>query len=161
MSNINQNGFEFDWDSAIEHDGQEFVVLPEGEYEFEVVGFERQRYTPAGNSKVPPCPMALIRLRMSDGVQTADVEERLYLHSSFEWKLCQFFTCIGQRKKGDRLVPNWRAVMGARGKCRLSQRTWTDRNGGERKNNQVSEYLEPDQSAGNAYGGASAYGGGF
>lgn len=46
MSNI-QNGFEFDWDSAIEKDGEEFVLLPEGKYDFEVTGFERQRYTPA------------------------------------------------------------------------------------------------------------------
>lgn len=152
MSNI--NGFEFDWDSPIEHDGEEIVVLPEGEYDFEVVGFERQRYSPSAGSKVPPCPMAVIKLRM-DG---ATVEERLYLHSTFEWKLCQFFWCIGQRKKGERLIPNWRAVIGARGRCRLGVRTWTDRGGNERKVNQVLEYLEPaDQGAGMD----PAYGGGF
>lgn len=152
MSNI--NGFEFDWDTPIEHDGEEIVVLPEGEYDFEVVGFERQRYSPSAGSKVPPCPMAVIRLLMG----SATVEERLYLHSTFEWKLCQFFTCIGQRKKGDRLVPNWRAVIGARGRCRLGVRTWTDRSGNERKSNQVLEYLEP---AGQGASTGSAYGGGF
>lgn len=154
MSNIN-TGFEFDWDSPIENDGESsYTVLPEGTYDFEVTGFERQRYTPGANSKVPACPMALLKIRAGSGTQSTTLEERLYLHSSFEWKLCQFFTAIGQRKHGQRLVPNWKEVLGARGRCELSVRDWTDRNGNTRKSNQVRAYLEPeDKPAANPYGG--------
>lgn len=158
MSNI-QNGFEFDWDSAIEKDGEEFVLLPEGKYNFEVTGFERQRYTPGANSRMPACPMALLKLRVSSELGTATVEERLYLHSSAEWKLCQFFTAIGQRSRGERLVPNWRAVLGAKGRCEVTVRQWTDRNGETRKNNQIKTFLEPEEAS--ALAQSSAYGGGF
>ena len=105
---------------------REFVLLPEGKYDFEVTGFERQRYTPGANSRMPACPMALLKLRVSSELGTATVEERLYLHSSAEWKLCQFFTAIGQRSRGERLVPNWRAVLGAKGRCEVTVRQWTD-----------------------------------
>lgn len=156
MSNI--NGFEFDWDSEIEHDAEENVLLPEGEYDFEVLGYDRQRYSPSANSKVPACPMAVVRLRVTGSAGSTTLEERLYLHSTFEWKLCQFFTCIGQRRKGEKYRLNWRAAVGARGRCRLGVRTWKDRGGSERQSNQVLEYLEPaDQGAGTG----SAYGGGF
>ena len=30
MSDINNQGFELDWDSEIEKDGQEYITLPEG-----------------------------------------------------------------------------------------------------------------------------------
>ena len=33
-----------DWNDAIESDGQEYVLLEEGDYNFEVVDFERGRY---------------------------------------------------------------------------------------------------------------------
>ena len=33
-----------DWDSAIESDGSQFIVLPEGDYDFIVTGFERGRF---------------------------------------------------------------------------------------------------------------------
>ena len=35
---------EFSWDDAIENDGPEFVTLPEGEYDFQIIGLERKRY---------------------------------------------------------------------------------------------------------------------
>ena len=159
MSNMNNTEFEFDWDTAIEKDGDNFAVLPEGEYEFEVTGFERQRYMPTEKSKIPACPMALLKIRVGSGEQSTMVEEHLYLHSSSEWKLCQFFTAIGQRKRGERLIPNWRAVTGSKGRCKLVIREWTDRNGNKRQNNQISTYLEPDADA--QARNTSGYGGGF
>ena len=46
----------FDWDDEIQNDGQEFITLPEGDYVFEVVEFERGRF--AGSEKVPACNKA-------------------------------------------------------------------------------------------------------
>ena len=39
----NQNMF-LDWNDSIETDGNEFVLLPEGDYNFLVTGFERGRF---------------------------------------------------------------------------------------------------------------------
>ena len=38
---LNNNDMLMDWDDAIENDGQEFVILPEGDYNFTVTDFEQ------------------------------------------------------------------------------------------------------------------------
>ena len=53
----NQNMF-LDWDDAIENDGQEFVTLEEGDYNFTVTGFERGRFP--GSAKLPACNKATL-----------------------------------------------------------------------------------------------------
>ena len=40
--NTNAN-YVMDWDSEIEHESAEFVLLPDGDYDFEVIDFERAR----------------------------------------------------------------------------------------------------------------------
>ena len=47
-----------DWDDAIESDGQEYVLLEEGDYNFQVVDFERGRFP--GSAKIPPRSYALV-----------------------------------------------------------------------------------------------------
>lgn len=39
----NAMGYELDWNAQIENDRPEYVTLPEGDYNFEVVSFERGR----------------------------------------------------------------------------------------------------------------------
>lgn len=137
-----------DWDSTIENDGNVnggFVTLPEGNYPFTVTGFERSHYN--GGAKIPPCNMAVITMEI-DGAElgTNRVTEKLYLHSSAEWKLCAFFTSIGQRKHGEKCQMNWMKVTGAHGRCKLGIRTYTKNNGEEGKANTVLEFLEPKQA---------------
>ena len=55
-----------EWDDAIESDGQEFIILEEGDYNFRVVEFERGRFP--GSAKIPPCNKAALTLQ----VKTAD-----------------------------------------------------------------------------------------
>ena len=64
----------FDWDDEIQNDGQEFITLPEGDYVFEVVDFERGRY-PA-SAKIPPCNKASLTLQ----VKTPDGIARILAH---------------------------------------------------------------------------------
>ena len=45
---------EYNWDDKISQDSAEFALLPEGEHEFSVTGFERGRYP--GGAKLPSCP---------------------------------------------------------------------------------------------------------
>ena len=50
------------WDDEFTNEQQEFVLLPEGDYAFEVIGMERARF--AGSAKLPPCSMARLPLKI-------------------------------------------------------------------------------------------------
>jgi len=142
MSNMNA-GFEFDWDSTVEYtEGNAFTILPDGDYNFEVLSYERQRYSPKEGGQIPACAMAVVKLRIGDGMQVTTLEDRLYLHSSFAWKLCQFFVAIGLSKKGENFTPRWNMITGTKGRCRLGTRKWKNRNGEEQTSNQINEYYE-------------------
>lgn len=137
---------ELGWEDEIENEGSPFVLLPAGEYDFVVEGFERSRY--AGSEKVPPCNQAILTLGVTgaDG-RHAQLSCNLFLHSKFEWKLCQFFTCIGQRKHGEKLRMNWPAVTGAHGRIKVSVRKYTKRNGDPGESNDIEEFIEPTGAA--------------
>ena len=138
MDNYNNGnqGFELDWGSEIENDSPDFIVLPEGEYDFTVKSFERGRYN--GGDKVGPCPKAMLTLSIDTPQGEALVKKDLLLHSKLEGLLCEFFTCIGQRKHGQRVSMNWNAVTGAHGRCKIGTRVY---NGNQY--NDVKKFLEP------------------
>ena len=83
-----------DWDDVIESDGQEFVILEEGDYIFTVTGFERGRFP--GGPKVPACNKAALTLQVKTDEGIATVRTDLLLYRSLEWRLSSFFRCIGQ-----------------------------------------------------------------
>lgn len=136
------NERELNWDDQIENEGQEFVLFPEGSYDFEVTAFERTRYN--GGDKIPPCNQATLTVKITapDGKSTS-LKSNLLLHSKVEWKLCEFFTSIGQRKKGEKVSMNWNAVIGSRGRCEVGVRNWKKDDGTPMQNNEIKKYLEP------------------
>src|SRR5690625_6831158 len=76
-------GYELGWDDEIEESGPSFVLLPAGDYNFEVTKFERSRYQ--GGANLPPCNMAILTLKIDGGEHgSTTVIDRLYLHSSTE-----------------------------------------------------------------------------
>lgn len=85
---------EYDWGDVIENDGPSYTLLPEGEYPFEVVSFERKRF--AGSAKLPPCNQAELTLLVDGGtLGRTTVYHSLFLHTKTEGLLCAFFTAIG------------------------------------------------------------------
>lgn len=124
MSDYENKGYELDWNAEIENEGSEFVAAEPGDYDFTVVGFERSRFQ--GSSKMPPCNQAklTIRLEIPGGEGTCEIKHNLFLHSKTEWKLCEFFTSIGQRQSGQRVAMNWNAVIGSKGRCKVSKRSF-------------------------------------
>ena len=132
------------WDDVIENDGQEFVILPEGDYTFTVSGFERGSFP--GGAKIPACPKATITLNIDNdqGVATARVD--LLLYRTVEWKMAAFFRCIGQKKHGEKVVMNWNKVAGSRGKAHFKPRSYTNRNGETRQVNDVDYFIDYDPS---------------
>lgn len=143
MSDINEAlGRELNWDDQIENDGADYEPLPDGEYDFEIRTMERGRF--AGSDKMAACNKATIDCIIKDaGGKEHHVYDDLILNSKMEWKLCQFFLCIGQRAKGEKLRPRWNEVVGSTGRFRVYLNEYTDRNGKPRRNNKVDEYLAP------------------
>ena len=137
-----REGQAIDWDSPIVNDGEnkEFFLFPDGaEVNFEVMELQRS------SSKNLHCPMAKLVLRLfdKDGEHEAQCYENLVLHTSCEWKLCEFFRSIGQRQHGEKIVPDWSKVEGSRGLCVVSVNTY-EKNGETRKNNRVKNYIDAD-----------------
>lgn len=87
---------EFGWDDEIEKDSDEWVLLPEGDYDFTVTAFERGRHQ--GSDKLPPCNKAILTLKVEGKEGTATITHNLFLHSKTEGMLSAFFCAIGQKK---------------------------------------------------------------
>jgi hypothetical protein len=133
------NGHELGWNDAIENDVS-FNLLPSGEYPFEVIAFERGRHTPKPDGKLPACNKAIISLRIDGGdLGETTVKHNLFLHSSCEGLLCEFFRAIGARKHGERLVMDWNKVIGGKGRCKIGIRKGSNGN----DYNEVKSLLDP------------------
>lgn len=133
---------ELSWDDPIENDGLEFVVLSEGDYDFEVIEFERGRHP--GSDKLPPCNKAVIHIRVEGKEGVSVIRHNLFLHTKTEGMLCAFFNAIGQRAKGERITMNWNAVVGSKGKAKVGIRKWTNDEGKEMVFNEIKKFYEPE-----------------
>lgn len=134
---------ELSWDSAIEKDAPEFILLPEGDYDFTVTKFERGRHN--GSAKLPPCNKAVIYLSIETPEGNTVIQHQLFLHTKTEGMLSAFFTAIGQKKKGEKITMNWNAVVGAKGRCKVYIDSWMGNNGEERKSNKIRKFYEPEE----------------
>ena len=112
---------EFEWDDTIEKDS-DYVVLPEGDYEFVVESVERARHP--GSEKLPPCNKAIVKLRIDSQYGTAIIDHNLFLHTKMEGMLSAFFTAIGQKKKGEKLKMNWGNVPGSSGRVHVKPKQY-------------------------------------
>lgn len=113
---------ELGWEDTIEKEN-EFILLPEGDYDFRVEKYERARF--AGSDKMPACPMAIVYLAIEAGNgQSVTVKHNLMLHTKTEWALSAFFGSIGQKKKGEKLKMNWNYVPGSTGRLKLGVKTY-------------------------------------
>ena len=130
---------EMNWDDDITND-DEFTVLPEGDYDFEVIKFERSRSK--GSESIPPSNMAVLDIRLTDGKNTVIVKDYLVLHTKMEWKLSQFFRSIGQKKQGETVRMNWNAVAGAKGRCKVIIDKYTNDKGKTLENNKIAKYYD-------------------
>lgn len=145
MIDINR---EFSWDDTIENDGADFEVLPEGDYSFEVMNFERGRHD--GSEKLPPCNKAILTMKITsdDGKHSTTITHNLFLHARVEGLLSSFFVSIGQKKKGEKAKMNWNLVVGSRGRCKIGIRKWTGNDGEEKTSNKIKKFYEPTYETG-------------
>lgn len=137
-----------DWDSPIEDDGNGFILLPEGDYEFVVSGFERGQHN--GSANIPPCPKAILTLSVTSPEGVVQIKQDLYLCGKMEWKIASFFRSIGLKKHGERLVPQWDKVQGEAGHAHIVQREYVGNDGMNKKSNNIAyfiDYIPPEKRA--------------
>ena len=136
----NEENMLMDWNDSIETDGQEFVLLPEGDYNFTVTNFERGRFP--GGPKVPACNKATITVQVNTKEGIAVVKFDLLLYRSLEWRISSFFRCIGQKKHGEKLTMNWNTVVGSVGRAHFKQRNYTNQYGEEKTVNDLDRFID-------------------
>lgn len=146
MNDMNTTDRALDWDDEVSNEQPGFVLLPEGEYAFEVTELERARYE--GSAKLPPCKMAKLTLHIFGGDKgDTTITHRLYLHTKTQGLLGAFFESIGQCKRGDTFRPRWSEIVGSKGWCRLGIYEYTKKSGpkaGETgQGNEVIRFLPP------------------
>ena len=129
-----------DWNDTIEEDGQNNLILPEGDYNFSVINFERSRF--AGGQKIPACNKAIITVQVTTEVGEAYVRFDLLLHRSIEWKISSFFRCIGLKKSGEKLVMDWNRVPAAKGRAHFKPKTYTNNNGEVKTINDLDYFID-------------------
>lgn len=137
-----------EWDAYIEKES-EFVLLPEGDYDFTVTSFEKGWFD--GSAKIEACNKAILELTINaPGLGSTIVKENILLSDKVEWKLCEFFRCIGQKQHGTGVKMNWNKVQGAKGRAHIVINEYTGNDGNNYKNNKVARYLDPETELGGA-----------
>lgn len=132
------------WDDVISNESQ-FVLLPEGIYEFTVTKFEREWFD--GSAKIEACPKAVLELTINAPQGTAVVKESLLLSAQVEWKLCSFFRSIGQKKHGQQFKMDWSKVLNAKGTAEIEINEYVGNDGSQKKNNRVKSYIDAPEGA--------------
>ena len=136
-------GRELDWDVSIEKES-DFILLPAGDYDFTVTGFERGRH--GGSAKLPPCNKAVITLEITDAEGgRVTLTHNLFLHTITEGMLSAFFGSIGQKKHGEALSMNWSAVPGSTGRCKIVVRDWKNDDGEDRQSNDIKKFYPKEE----------------
>lgn len=129
MSDYQNAAHEIGWDDPISVDGEQFITLEEGDYDFTVTGFERGRFP--GSAKIPACNKATLNLTVNTPEGTANVKYDLILWSSLEWKISASSGPSARRKTGRPLCPGgirWWAPEGEPISSPGSTPTRTERN---------------------------------
>jgi hypothetical protein len=140
MSEIKNSNLELGWEDSIQNDGQEFILLPEGDYNYTVIDFERGRFN--GSAKIPECNKAIITVQVETKEGISTIKFDLILYRSLEWRLSGFFRSIGQKKHGEKLVMDWSKVVGSKGRAHFKQRSYVNQNGDEKFINDVDRFID-------------------
>ena len=147
----NENEKIIGWDDEILSDGEysseESTVLPEGNYDFEVIKTEQAWYD--GSAKIPACNMAKVFLRVDGGeLGKALCVENIYLLERLEWKAAAFLRAIGLKKHGEPIA--WRQLVhcdGERGRCHVYVDEFTGRDGETKQSNKVKNFFDKEEQA--------------
>ena len=115
---VNPQERALDWDDTIEYDGDEYITLIPGDYDFVVEGLERAYFE--GSARMPACKQVNLRIRIDSPQGPTYIKHQLFLHTRTAWTISAFFASIGQIKKGQRASMDWQKVPGSTGRCKVT-----------------------------------------
>ena len=130
-------GKALDWGDGYAEKGADYILLPEGEYDFVIESFERGWFE--GSDKAPACPRAELKVRVETPEGICIMNESLLLYDRMQWKLAEFFLSIGAEEADGRVRLNWNLVPRAAGRAQIEIRP--DRKDPAKKYNHVKKFL--------------------
>lgn len=131
---MQSNGIPLGWDAEVEE--KQFILLPEGEYPFRVIGVDKEAHN--GTDKMPACNVANIHIVINYNGEEVQIDKKLFLIST-NGQLFDFFRAIGAQTLSDgRIKMNWNNVLNAEGRAIISHRKY---NGNDY--NQIKRFVEP------------------
>jgi len=140
------------FDGVIENDGNEFVLIPAGVYPFNVIDFEQTEYQDTKANKSRKKIIVHVQVTLPDG-STAVIKDHLPLKRTLEWKFCQLFTSVGDRKSGEPLQMKWNEIRGKGGQVKIKVDSFNKKGTNEQlQNNKVDKYLDPSKATAPAAG---------
>ena len=137
---MDNNFVEYGWNDEIVNEGAEFVLLPEGDYDFTVSKVERARYS--GSERMPACNMAKVTFTIWGAEDKVEITDNFYLCNKFEWKLSSLFLSVGMKKHGEPLRMNWEALTGKKGKCHVYIDNYKKKDGSDGKSNKIKKLYD-------------------
>lgn len=139
---MNRDYEEIPMDQPFDYEG-DFKLIPDGEYDFRVISLERKEVE--AGEKSPQHRKVEFAMEIFDhGDRIGKVTDNIPMLGKFKWKYVAFGRSIGQvapdQTKG--ILIDFRKVIGAEGRCKVSVRKFKKRDGSDGESNQV-EYLLP------------------
>lgn len=137
------NNYTFDWEDEINNESSDFILLPEGDYEFTVEKFERGTFD--GSDKLPACKKAIVTFSIWGAEDKISVSENFLLCGSLEWKLSSLFLSVGMKKHGEPLRMNWTGLPGQKGRCHIYIDKFKKKDGSEGQSNKIKKFYAYDE----------------
>jgi len=131
----------YDWNSTITNDGEDYTLLPEGKAEFEVISYER------GMDNKNKCSRVELKLRVWNENGSTIAKCNISLNSNFEWKLSSFFRSIGLKKHGEPFKMDFPSTPGRKGWCEITvvEIESTKKPGEKFSINNIEKFLDPPE----------------
>lgn len=139
---------DLDLNAIIKNDGEARALLPAGEYDFIVASYSLKEFQETDQNTGIETPRKKVELSLIIEVDSEryTIKDTLVLKKSWEWKFCQLFKCIGDRKHNEDLRMDWGNIAGKRGRLKLTIENYTNKKKEDKSINRVKEYLEPSET---------------
>ena len=104
----------------------EFQLIPNGDYQFVVVSYERTQFD--GSEKMCACPevdvVLSVKYQENGEEKSRDVTYKIFLNKKVEGRISEFFEGIGMKKKSEPFRMAWNEIVGKSGKLKMGSRTY-------------------------------------
>lgn len=151
----------FGWDDiGVAAEEASFEALPEGEYTFEVRNIKTETYQKKNQqSNIPDgCKCANVQLYCTGEKAKGTVFEKLYLYTGGLGRITSFFKACGMLPadfaEGQQMPAGFKAMFDQSitrtGHCKVTVRTYKDKDGNDRKSNNV-RFIMPEVGANPSY----------